>query len=119
VYNLPGLQAATTTLYVLTDGSTSHTYTIPLKSRDGTALNLGLSKSGDSQNIITASLSSATVSSTTPSEVKIIVNATSVANGVYPVTLTVSTPGLPAVTITVTVQKVTKVYSVFLPNIIR
>ena len=119
IYNLPGLQAATTALYVLTDGSTSHTYTIPLTSRDGSALSLSLSESGDSQNIITANLSSATLSSTSPSNVVITVNATSAANGVYPVTLTVSTPGLPAVTITITVQKVTTVHSVFLPNIVR
>jgi hypothetical protein len=119
IYNLPGLQAATTALYVLTDGSTPLTYTIPLFSRDGTELNLNLGESGDSQSIVAASLSSATVSSTIPSNVVLTVNAASVANGVYPVTLTVSTTGLPEVTITITVRKVDTVYSVFIPKVIR
>ena len=119
IYNLPGLQAATTSLYVLTDGSTPLTYTIPLFSRDGTELNLNLGESGDSQSIVAASLSSATVSSTIPSNVVLTVNAASVANGVYPVTLTVSTTGLPEVTITITVRKVDMVYSVFIPKVIR
>ncbi|WP_322495826.1 FG-GAP-like repeat-containing protein [Chloroflexus sp.] len=119
ILRVPGLQAATTELLVLTDGSTPETYEIALSSRDGSSLNLSLSESGDSRNIISATLSSSTVSGTTPSKVVITVNAASVANSVYPVTLTVSTPNLPVVTINVTVRKVAVVYRTFTPYIAR
>lgn len=115
----PGLQAAITELFVLTDGSTPETYEIALNSRDGSLLNLSLSESGDSHNIVSATLSSSTVSSTTLSKVVITVNAASVANGVYPVTLTVSAPSLPAVTMNVTVRKVAVVYRTFTPYLAR
>lgn len=119
ILNVPGLQAATTNLFVLTDGSTQETYSIALGSRDGALLNLSLSESGDSHDIVTASLSSPSVSSTISSQVSITVNAASVVNGVYPVTLTVSTPSLPPVTISVTVHKVSTVYKTLVPAIIR
>ncbi|RMD75838.1 MAG: VCBS repeat-containing protein [Chloroflexi bacterium] len=119
VLNVPGLQAAITELFVLTDGSMPETYEIALSSRDGSSLNLSLSESGDSENIISATLSSPTVSGTTPSRVVITVNAASVANGVYPVTLTVSAPSLPAVTVNVTVRKVMVVYRTMMPYVAR
>lgn len=119
ILNIPGLQAATTSLSVLTDGSTPETYEIALNSRDGSLLNLSLSESGDSHSIVSATLSSLTVSSTTLSKVVITVNAASVANGVYPITLTVSAPSLPAVTINVTVRKVAVVYRTFTPYLAR
>ncbi len=119
VYNLPGLQAQSNELHVLSDGSQPMTYTIPLASRDGSTLNLSLSESGDTHSIVSASLSSTTVSSTTASNVIITVNAASVGNGLYPITLTVSSPGLPSVTINVVVRKVTTVYSLFLPAVVR
>ncbi|WP_322511321.1 FG-GAP repeat domain-containing protein [Chloroflexus sp.] len=119
VLKVPGLQAATTALFVLTDGSTPEMYDIALRSRDGSTLSLSLSESGDTSNILTAALSSATVSSATSSRVMITVNAASVANGVYPVTLTVSAPSLPPVTITVTVRKVAVVYKTFVPSLAR
>ncbi len=119
VLNLPGLWAATTDLFVLTDGARPETFEIALSSRDGRPLTLSLSESGDSHNIVSATLSSSTVSSTTLSKVVITVNAASVANGVYPVTLTVSTPSLPAVTMNVTVRKVAVVYRTFTPYIAR
>lgn len=119
ILRVPGLQAAITELLVLTNGSTPETHEIALNSRDGTSLTLSLSESGDSHNIVSATLSSSTVSSTTLSKVVITVNAASVANGVYPVTLTVSAPSVPAVTINVTVRKVAVVYRTFTPYIAR
>ncbi len=119
IYNPPGLQAAMTDLHVLTDGSYPLRYSIPLISRDGTPLNLNLSEHGDSQNIIEAYLSSDTVSRTRPSSVVVIVNAASAATGDYSITLTVSTPDLPAVNINITVRRVAKVYNVFAPLIIK
>ncbi|GIV88046.1 MAG: pyrrolo-quinoline quinone [Chloroflexus sp.] len=119
VLNVPGLQAAITELFVLTDGSVPETYEIALSSRDGSELSLSLSESGDSQNIISATLSSPKLSNVTPSNVVITVNAASVANGVYPVTLTVSAPSLPTVTINVTVRKVTVVYRTQIPYVAR
>ncbi len=119
ILNVPGLQAATTSLFVLTDGSTQETYSIALGSRDGALLNLSLSKSGDSHDIVSAALTSPSVSSGIASNVTVTVDAASVSNGVYPITLTVTTPSLPAVTITVTVQKVSTVHRTFIPSVVR
>ncbi|WP_298815632.1 VCBS repeat-containing protein [uncultured Chloroflexus sp.] len=115
----PGLQAATNNLFVLTDGTSSATYQIGLMSSDGSPLTLSLIETGDTGNVVTASLSNTTVSDLNPAQVLLTINAASVSNGTYPVTLTVSSSGVPSVQILVTIRKVSVVYQTFTPLLIR
>ncbi|MFV9504348.1 MAG: FG-GAP repeat domain-containing protein [Oscillochloridaceae bacterium umkhey_bin13] len=108
------LQLARTQIAALTDGSEVLTIPIAVTTTDGSVVDLSRTQQGDNDVLVTS-----TISSQTAVELTVFIDASTVPVGTYTSTITVSSPGLPDVAVTVQVTVVDQLSRVYLPLVRR